>query len=293
MLRGSNHEKYFDDLQGRFSASYIESVQSPLQTVHVHDAFEMTLVLSDNVSVEVNEEMYDLPGGTLLLFNTMDLHRIYARDTTGYRRFVLWFKYDFLAELEPVREELLKCFYNRAFEKSNILKLSEEQLYEVEALYKRIEAVHKKQGGSRKTHSLSEQLLIKLMLGELLFIVNGIYQEQHSVEDTTVTGNQQMVYKVIRYIQEHLSDKLDRYELARMAYMDIRKLNNYFRDITGMTIGRYILNCRLTVAKAYLAQGITVTQVCEKAGFGDCCNFSRTFHKHVGMSPKQYAEQYK
>ena len=117
MMKENVHKKYFDNMQGDFSVSYIESVKSPLNTLHVHDAFEITLVLSDNASVEVNEEVYDLQKGSLLIFNTLDLHRISTKDNTGYHRFVLWFKYDFLTELEPVREELLKCFYNRAYEK--------------------------------------------------------------------------------------------------------------------------------------------------------------------------------
>ena len=96
MLKENAHKKYFDDLHGEFSVSYTESEKAPLHTVHVHDAFEITFILSDNVSLEVNEEKYDLPEGTLLLFNTMDLHRIYTRNDTGYRRFVLWFKYEFL-----------------------------------------------------------------------------------------------------------------------------------------------------------------------------------------------------
>jgi len=292
MMRENAHKKYFDDLQGDFSVSYMESVKSPLNTLHVHEAFEITLILSDNASVEVNEEVYDLQKGSLLFFNTMDLHRISAKDDTGYRRFVLWFKYDFLVELETIREELLKCFYNRAFEKANLIQLTKAQLSEVLELYKRMEAVYKKQGESaltQKRSAPSEYLMVKLLLGEFLLTVNRIYQEPHPGPNVVVSNGLQAVYKVIRYIQQHLSDKLNRQELARMAYIDIRRLNDHFRTITGMTVGQYILNCRLTMAKSYLAQGLPVAEVCEKAGFGDCCNFSRTFHKHVGLSPKQYA----
>ena len=293
MMKENAHKKYFEELQGDFSVSYLESEKSPLNRLHVHEAFEITLILSDNASVEVNEEEYDLQKGSLLFFNTMDLHRIRAGEDSVYRRFVLWFKYDFLMELEPIREELLKCFYNRAFEKANLVQLEETQLQEVLELYKRMEMAHKGQKEDfpkdNRVQNQAAKLMVKLLLGEFLLTVNGIYQKQHTGADAPVSNDLQAVYKVIRYIQEHLADKLDRFELARMAGMDIRRLNDHFRVVTGMPVGQYILNCRLTVAKAYLAQGLPVMLVCEKAGFGDCCNFSRTFRKHVGVSPKQYA----
>ena len=169
------------------------------------------------------------------------------------------------------------------------MQLKETQLMELQELYLRMANAYEEEKNGKREQKHSAKLMVKLLLGEFLLTVNGIFQEQHTGTDAPVSTDLQAVYKVIRYIQEHLSDKLDRQELARMAYMDIRRLNDHFRVVTGMPVGQYILNCRLTVAKAYLAQGVPVMLVCEKSGFGDCCNFSRTFRKHVGLSPKQYA----
>lgn len=275
--------KNFEDLQGSFSVAYGDTEKPPRKTFHIHNAYEIMLVLSEEVAIDVNEESYSVPGGTLLLFNTMDLHRIRFYGNGSYRRYVLWFKYDFLQELEQLREELLKCFYVRGFERANFLPLTQIQLEKILELFHRLEneKLRRNDGG--------EDVLLKLILGELLVAVNELYFERHSVLNLPAGGECKAVYQAIQYIQGHISQKLEQETLARLTYMEKRQLCNSFRKITGLTTGQYILNCRITAAKAFLVQGMSVSQVCEKTGFGDYSNFSRTFRKHVGISPKQYA----
>ena len=55
---------------------YAEHPMSNKFTMHVHDAYELTLILCDDVNVFVNDEYYPVPFGTLMIFNTMDSHRI-------------------------------------------------------------------------------------------------------------------------------------------------------------------------------------------------------------------------
>jgi len=43
------------------------------------------------------------------------------------------------------------------------------------------------------------------------------------------------------------------------------------------------------MAKALLASGTSVGQVCEECGFRDYSNFLKAFTKTVGLSPKKYA----
>ena len=71
--------------------------------------------------------------------------------------------------------------------------------------------------------------------------------------------------------------------------MTERRLCDEFRRVTGQTTAQYILSVRIAAACAFLIRGMSVTEVCEKTGFENWSNFSRTFRHHVGMSPKQYA----
>jgi len=46
----------------------------------------------------------------------------------------------------------------------------------------------------------------------------------------------------------------------------------------------------LLVASTLLAEGIGVSEVCDRCGFSDYSNFLKAFTKSVGISPKKYSQ---
>jgi AraC-like DNA-binding protein len=239
------------------------------------------LVLSEGVELLVNDEIYPVPKGSLLTFGPMDLHLIRYSGKESYKRFVVWFKEDFLSELEPVLNELLRCFYIRRTDKENLLLLTKEEFSKVFDIFNRLKAAEEG----------SPSLLTKLTLGELLTVTNNLKESYHTNAYGEVRHG--ALYSAMRFIRENLHKKISQDELAKITGRNKRALCNDFITVTGMSTGQYILNCRLTSSKAYLVQGLSVSEVCEKTGFENWSNFSRTFKNHVGISPKQYAMKYR
>lgn len=269
-----DNQKNFDDLKGDFFCSYLESRCTSLNRVHIHDAYEILLVLSEGVEIDVNNETYPVPVGAILLFNTLDLHLIRYNGNSIYKRHVIWFKNDFLNGLESLRSSLLQCFFVRGFEKPNLLIIKNNTDI-LNTIY-RLDQI-------QDDHSL----LKKLVLAELLTLINNEYFA------SAPSPEKDYIYNAILYIQENYSTNIDLALLAKSAYTNKRSLNESFLRITGLTVGQYVLSCRLTAAKAFLVQGMPVSEVCDRSGFGNLSNFSRTFRNHVGMSPKQYALAHK
>ena len=285
-MKSLHHDDNFANLIGQFSIRYSETETSPLTKFHVHDAYEATLILSDDVVLDVNNESYSVPYGSLLLFNTMDLHCLRYTGKERYRRWVIWFKQEFLNILDQVIFKLFRCFYVRGFEKSNILTLSKEQC---ELMCEKYGAL--KEATLSQTYMREEQ--VKLLLGEFLIYVNGIYIKRNAINATVKANDYSSFYKSILYIQENFSSKIDCTTLAKRVGLDTRKLCENFKSITGLTTGQFILNFRITAAKNLLIQGYSIAETCEKTGFENWSNFSRTFRSHVGISPKQYAMKYR
>ncbi len=71
--------------------------------------------------------------------------------------------------------------------------------------------------------------------------------------------------------------------------IDRRYLARIFKANIGMTVQEYIIKTRMENAKKILTNGITVSETASLVGYSDSFNFSKTFKKHVGISPKQYA----
>ena len=60
-----------------------------------------------------------------------------------------------------------------------------------------------------------------------------------------------------------------------------------FKEETGDTIGNYITNKRLILARRMIAEGKPVTQACYEAGFTSYSNFSRAYKKCFGETAGQ------
>ncbi|WBH22994.1 HTH-type transcriptional regulator [Pseudomonas aeruginosa] len=81
--------------------------------------------------------------------------------------------------------------------------------------------------------------------------------------------------------------------LADRACMSPRTLSRVFLQELGVAPGRYVERVRLEAARALLqdaqASIATVSRLC---GFGHPENLRRTFHKHLSVSPQEYAERF-
>lgn len=64
-----------------------------------------------------------------------------------------------------------------------------------------------------------------------------------------------------------------------------------FKAKTGFGISDYIESCRLSNAIPLLREGVPVSTVALKTGFGSDTYFISTFKKNLGTSPKQYIKK--
>jgi AraC-like DNA-binding protein len=181
--------------------------------------------------------------------------------------------------------KLLRSFFLRGFEKANLLCLSEKQLEETLAFYKRMSSLS-------KANIFMKNERLKLLLAEFLIFVNDLYLSKNMRDLPDDYNDYGVVYQSILYVQENFSSDISRKTLATVTGIRERVLCEKFKRITGMTTNQYILNFRLAVAKKLLLKGIQAATVSEQAGFDNYSNFSRTFKKHVGLSPKQYAMKF-
>lgn len=285
-MKTSPKSQNFEDLKGRFSVAYSDTQSVSRRNFHIHDAYEITLILSNGVHLEVNNESYAVPYGSLLIFNTMDLHRISHSGDDSYKRWVIWFKHDFLSEFGKSFYGMLRLFFARGTDRPNVLTLSPERIAVFTEICQRM-----KKASEEDSYMSTD--LVRLTLGELLIRTNSWYMTDAPHISDVSGKDSSCVYDAILYIQENYSQKITRDTLARLTGVDEKTLCNRFKEITGQTTAQYVLSFRISAAKAYLIKGMPVTEVCEKTGFENWSNFSRTFRNHVGMSPKKYAMTHK
>jgi AraC-like DNA-binding protein len=96
------------------------------------------------------------------------------------------------------------------------------------------------------------------------------------------------IIQTFQYINLHLLEEIHLDTLAELSHINKYYLCRSFRSYTGISIGQYIIEKRLILATKKIQAGISPSDACFQSGFNNYPNFSRTFSKRIGLSPKAY-----
>ncbi|MEC0127461.1 helix-turn-helix transcriptional regulator [Paenibacillus pabuli] len=78
-------------------------------------------------------------------------------------------------------------------------------------------------------------------------------------------------------------------EMADTAGYSVYYFNRLFKSIMGVPPGRYLLDCRILVAKRMLVDSkLSVKQIASQCGFTHSSYFIRMFRSYIGMTPQQF-----
>lgn len=248
-------------------------------TFHLHNSFEVYLFLQGDVNYWVEQSVYHLKRGTLLIFNNQEIHRVVNPSSKKYERLLIHFHPNVIEPFNTEITNLLSCFIHREKGQNNAILLSDRQLDVFLSLVKKLsDALHSEKYGS--------DVLTRNYLAEILIFINRLYQQNTDfLEQDTLSGR---LHDILDYIEVHLSDDLSLDNISSHFSLDKSYLGRLFKKETGSTIYNYILLKRISLAKQLLSEGKNVSETCSLSGFNDYANFIRTFKKITGSSPSHY-----
>ena len=177
--------------------------------------------------------------------------------------------------------DLDACFQNRSEHFSHKVSLSQEQqgrfLYFINKLV--------------TSNGYGHDLLERATFTELFVMINKIVadRENNTEAEKPSTYNEQ-VDSILSYLNNNLQYPVSIGDLSRHFYISESYICRIFKAATGTTINKYMTARRISIAKSLLAEGIGVSEVCERCGFSDYSNFLKAFTKSVGISPKKYSQ---
>ncbi|MFF9573276.1 helix-turn-helix domain-containing protein [Streptomyces sp. NPDC014685] len=99
------------------------------------------------------------------------------------------------------------------------------------------------------------------------------------------------VSAVSRIIEEIRREPASRRTLVQWGAelcVDARTLGHDFIDATGQTYVQWRAQLRMTLARQYLEERMTVSQAARKLGYTDASALTRVFTRAHGMSPREY-----
>lgn len=263
-----------------------KSIPSPVSlsgNFHTHDGCEFFLLLNGNVKCYTEGYGQHMERGTLACIRPYGFHRVELLDRTRYDRIIINIKENTMRTLSGGNTDLFRFF---SLNPAPILfaRLSESELLWFEARAKELEQ-------ARRLRQYGDDILSDALLKELLVMINRyLVQEPASAPHPFMPP---LVSKTFSYIDEHLTEDITLQQLSDYVHHNSTYISRCFKQVTGTTLQQYIIAKRLTLAQQYLRQGKSPSEACYLSGFHNYSNFSRTFLKYIGLSPRQYQLQSK
>ncbi len=263
------HYSYSDiDLSMHYSLS--ENPRKSDFRLHSHKDCELYYFLRGKGYFRVEGSAYALNPGDIMLMRPYEAHYVDISPDEPYERMVINFKPDFIRSFAP-EDTLLKCYFERETSQSNHYSRDELPPEVYSLLLKRI---LKAGSGSRS------EILFHLL--PLLKELDRCF-EQRKTEHKSASLSQE----IIRYIHEHLQDKLSLEDLCNHFYVSKSQLCRSFKNDTGSTVQNYIRLKRLDNARILLSRGYPPKAAALESGYNDYSVFYRSFLKQYRVSPRE------
>ncbi|SEF50504.1 AraC-type DNA-binding protein [Butyrivibrio sp. Su6] len=263
-----------------FSIAHLYKDEKAME-MHIHDCYEVYFSISGGKQFLIDNKVYDIAPGDLFLINQYDSHYLTQIEKEKHERIVIMIDPDYMKEISSKETNLDACFQERNDKFSHKISLTSEQqsrfLYFVNKIL--------------TSNGYGHDLLERATFTELFVLINQIVNEKNSdkVEDRPSTYNEQ-VDAILSYLNNNIQYPISIGDLSKQFYISESYICRIFKSATGTTINKYMTARRISIAKSLLAEGIGVSDVCEKCGFSDYSNFLKAFTKSVGISPKKYSQ---
>ncbi len=256
--------------------------------IHLHDCYEIYFSISGGKQFLIDDTVYEFEPGDLFFINKSESHGLLRIDQRTHERIVLFIYPEYLQQLSTAQTDLSSCFQRRSAVFGHRIGMSEKEQGRFNYYMHRLS----------ESRGFGQDIMDQAAFLELMTFLNSMFlsrcaqlpvQISEGIKHSFSEPHYAQVDKILSYIHLHLSEDLSIQHLAAQFYLSSSYLCKIFKDVTGTTINRYIIDKRISLARTLLAEGRSVTETGSLCGFHDYSNFIKAFTKNVGVSPKKYA----
>lgn len=233
--------------------------------IHSHDKFEIYVNLSGDVSFLVNNNLYDLSRGDVIVARPGEYHHCIYRSDAQHKLF--WILFD-SNKNNGILDFLKNDFHHNYFSPRGELR---EELLEL--CYKFLEPQPTEE---EKIYSF--------------FRIFAILKMAQQSQESNIPHELQ---KMIDYIDEHIYEAITVKSIAEALYISQSTLERKFKETLDMTPFEYIRNKKLILSANMLKEGKTVLDSAISVGYNDISYFIELFKQHYKITPYQFKKKHR
>ena len=236
-----------------------------LDGAHIHDDYEIYVHVSGSCSFLVNNCIYPLSVGDVIITRPGDVHLMILNEPSVTEHFCLW--------LTPSSGKELLAFTERA-EFCPHMTFPDEIGERLISLFYEIKPSEK---ATNELEKISSVLQIILLLSK-----KGLSPTHGTLLITPE------IQAIIDYIDKSFFEIKGVADIAQKFNISTATLNRWFKKYVRISPQEFLKVKRLSHAKKLLDSGATVTESCMLSGFSDCSYFISVFKQKFGETPHRY-----
>ncbi|MCI5905521.1 MAG: AraC family transcriptional regulator [Oscillospiraceae bacterium] len=257
---------------------------------HWHPEVELSVVLSGEVEIFINNTVYKLTAGEGFFINTNAMH-MQAAVPVGD-------EYPVLATICFLPDFIGDCGGDLIFRRY-ILPITSDKTLRCMKLSPGNEWQSGIIGAVKRVCELSAEqhfgyeLRCRDLIGEMwCSLAENIGEAPSAPVDRRTITNEKRLKKMLSYIYENYQNETAVEDIARAANISKSECFRCFRTMIGKKPVAFLNEYRLKKALELLsATDMQITEVCLACGFGHISYFGKLFREAYGMSPREYRNQ--
>lgn len=250
-------------------------------TVHTHvSSYELLHIMQGNGTFLIGEIPYRLHENAVYIIKPLSLHGSNAGDQRNYIRSKLSIPAERLDKL--LDSVGLRELTEELFDKNGgaYIALSKEASEKIDLLFRQM-ALYEKE------NNVSDNARMMMQLIEILLICRE--NKQNETRGHELVNS--LVSQIISYINSNISSELTIDGIAGKMFISKYYLCRAFKKALGLSVMKYILNQRLSLAKVQLINSNKkISDIAMETGFSGFSYFCRVFKEVEGVSPGEYRQ---
>lgn len=287
-------------LEEEFKIFYLEDLVSKEIEYHYHDFDKILVFFKGDIEYTVEGKSYTLFPNDIILIPQGDSHKVKPRisqsteafhtfdekkekEGAEYVRLVIYLSPGYLLRYEENEVCLRDCFLQVKERYSHVVRTN------VKGENRLLELAKQLKNSILKKEPLDHLYQSTLLLQFLILLNREMGKERLYFVDTSRCNKK--IVELIHYINQHLAEEIRMDDLSEKFYLSKYHMMRQFKAETGYTIGNYISQKRLLMARELLKQGESVTRVYLDVGFKEHSSFSRAYKQLFGELPSKTGKE--
>ena len=251
--------------------------------LHWHDEMEIIYVKNGVGTVTVQSHEYVVKSGDIVIIPPQTVHSISGYENESFDYNNVLFHFSMITGLggDITYEKYLRPIYMHTLIPPYLAvsgsKLNEQICGELRELIE-----------NKDRRDEWDELMIKSNLYRIMHYICKSSEKATDLE-TSLHNNYDRLKNVLSLVQTNFAEQISVEEAAKICGYSPSYFMKIFRDLTGRSFNRYLVDYRLEQAATRLSKGKEkIIVVSEECGFNNLSYFTRAFEAKYSMSPSKY-----